>query len=35
VGPSLVTITPPAGDASAASYTRAGLLAMGGAGGAF
>jgi len=35
VGPSLVTITPPAGDASTNSYTRAGLLAMAGAGGAF
>jgi hypothetical protein len=35
LGPSLLTITPPAGDTSAASYTRAGLLAMAGAGGAF
>jgi hypothetical protein len=35
VGPSLITITPPAGDAAPASYTRAGLLAMAGAGGAF
>jgi hypothetical protein len=35
LGPSLVTITPPAGDTSAGSSTRAGLLAMAGGGGAF
>jgi hypothetical protein len=34
-GPSLITMTPPAGDPSPASYTRAGVLAMAGAGGAF
>jgi len=35
VGPSLVKMMPPVGDASTDSYTRAGLLAMLGAGGAF
>jgi hypothetical protein len=35
LGPSLVQLTPPAGSASPGTYTRAGLLAMGGAGGAF